>query len=107
MKPEERTEWAAVLFVFLVVTPAAMAFGGFVAMKLWNWFLVPVLPLAALSWGEATGVAFALSWLTKGTKKPVDRGDGDWGWAIELVIWSVLAPTFMLTAGFLLHLAIH
>lgn len=71
---------------------------AYVAQKLWEWFAVPLLHLAAPSYEKFYIVCAAVGFLraTRYVK------DGDFNWN-DALTGSVITPTLLLTAGFLIH----
>ena len=65
MKEEIKDSYAAIgeLFVTLLMGPITAIAGGFVLMKLWIWFLIP-MGLFEISIVQAIGVKIIISFLT-------------------------------------------
>lgn len=56
--------WIASLIFFILSWPFQLAWGGFVFVKLWDWFIGPVFNFHPLSIHEAVGLSFVVSSFT-------------------------------------------
>lgn len=48
---------------------------GFVGMKLWSWFVVPVFGLPVLTWGQAYGLALVIGLFTHQLYIPTNKDE--------------------------------
>lgn len=93
-----------VLFgVFFVICLAYLygAFAmGFVGMKLWAWFVVPVFGLPALTWGQAYGIALLVGLLTHQIHIPTNEDERTTPQKVGHAIGGFLLPWITLLFGY-------
>jgi hypothetical protein len=90
------------LFAFSVIQVIiGVIFKGYVFLKLWAWFVVPVFHLPQFSLSYAIGLIVIVSFLTHQTM-PQKEGRSAGQLCVDLVVNSVFAPAFVLTAGWII-----
>jgi len=91
-------------FVGMMFIVIAIMISGFVLMRIWGWFIVPVFPLEYLLYGQAVGLAMFISLAMKSTtptSKSTDFGDI----MMEFFI-SILYTGFVFGFAWITHLII-
>lgn len=88
------------LMVWLAFLYGAFAM-GFVGMKLWSWFIVPVFGLPALTWGQAYGIALFVGLLTHQFHHPTNKDERTTQEKATHVIGNLLVPWTCLLFGYL------
>ena len=86
---------------FFITVIVGAILSGFVLMKFWAWFIVPIFSLPTLTVVQAIGLGFIIRWLTH--EKEVDE-DKDF---VEILIMSLkgivsLGVAFFM--GWIIHL---
>lgn len=86
--------------VFLAYLYGAFAM-GFVGMKLWAWFIVPVFGLPALTWGQAYGIALLVGLFTHQVHLPTNKDERTTTEKAVHAIGACLIPWACLLFGYL------
>jgi hypothetical protein len=91
--------------VFLILFVLAFLYGafamGFVGMKLWAWFVVPVFGLPALSWGQSYGLALIVGLYTHQLHVNTNKDERESHTKIGHAIGAILIPWFFLLVGWI------
>jgi uncharacterized protein YacL len=90
------------VILVMIVTPLI---NGFVVMKLWNWFIIPIFSLQPLRLIEAIGFTIILTFITT---KPSKKNTQEyfWDWLFESVLYTILLGLFTLVFGYIVSLLI-
>jgi hypothetical protein len=95
MATESETNGAEVFIVFVLLVPVTF-FQGVVAMKLWQWHVMPVFHAPPLSLGHAVGLSVFLGFMTSRASAPTNDKS-----PLEIAILQVLVATLALLVGWL------
>lgn len=94
----------AILVGFFVMFVLAYLYGafamGFVGMKLWAWFIVPVFGLPALTWGQAYGIALIVGLFTHQMLVPTNKDERTTPEKVGHAIAGFLLPWITLIFGY-------
>lgn len=97
-------------FLFAVAIIAGMviygAFSwGYVLMKFWHWFLIPVFPtLQPIFYFQAIGLYMCIALIKSShAKKPLKKELYDEDQSLTVKILNFLSPWILLTMGFFIH----
>lgn len=78
---------------------------GFVAIHLWQWFVVPTFHLAPLSILQASGLIILIKLVVYQHYSSCNNKDEDWKQKIAVAIGLSLMPWFTLFIGYCIHRA--
>lgn len=88
------------LMIWLAFLYGAFAM-GFVGMKLWAWFVVPVFGLPALTWGQTYGIALLVGLFARSSHIPTNKDERTTTEKVSHAIGGILAPWGILLFGYL------
>ncbi len=91
-----------ICFAFLVVI-ITILISGFILMKMWAWFMVPVFSLPEFNLYQAIGVSTFLSYI-KGAK--IDDKEKEWSEVVLNFIKSLIYTGALFILAYLIHLSI-
>jgi len=91
-----------IIIIVMIVTPLI---NGFVVMKLWNWFIIPIFSLQPLKLIEAIGFTIILAFITAKPSKN-NKEEDFWDKLFESVLYTILLGLFTLILGYVVSLLI-
>jgi len=87
-----------VAVLYCALLPLLLVFDGYVLMRLWSWFVVPILHAPELPLPVAIGVGLIAAHLTHQTS--MVRNEDDWKFPLQKLAESaVLKPGMLLLLG--------
>ena len=92
-------------FTTLIMGLFSIIARGFVIMKLWAWFIVPIFALNALTLVHSIGLSLVVGLLTS-ELKPDDDADGE-GWFAKIItrfVFLVIVYAAVLFEGWIISL---
>lgn len=92
-------ELVGMMAVSVAIVPVAVVWRAWVLAKLWGWFVVGVLPLPALTIGQAAGVAVVAGMLTHSPTTAKEKTREGWEGVLYGCALAILWPAFMLGSG--------
>jgi hypothetical protein len=87
------------LVMAMIISPIV---SGFVTMKLWFWFMVPIFGMNPLRLVEAIGLMFLINYLKFRKTKPTDK-DKFWLEFTESIITVILIAAVALFSGWIVQ----
>jgi hypothetical protein len=94
------------IFAILITAVVGALFNGYVIMKFWGWFILPVFEsMPEIGLVEAIGIALVMSVLTHQVQ-PSKEKDGETSISGTVAVYvgkATLAPLFMLIIGYIVQ----
>ena len=91
-------------FTTLIMGLFSIIARGFVIMKLWAWFIVPIFTLNALTLVHAIGFSLVVGLLTSELKPEDDDGEGWFAKIITRFVFLVIVYAAVLFEGWIISL---
>jgi len=76
---------------------------GFVILKMWAWFVVPIFETHPLKLAEAIGLMFLVNYLKIGRNKETTK-DNFWGEFVTNIFFLIIMSGFALLSGWVVTL---
>lgn len=103
MSNEDGASKALGCILMIIAIPLSALASGFVLVRMWAWFVMPVFAVSPLSIGYALGIALIVSYMTyQGNNNCTQKPRSALEAGGEMLVTALLRPLFTLAIGYII-----